>query len=401
MKHWFTRAHFRRNHLIGAILVLALASSYAMAIDHGGGSGQPSNPNPTPTPTPTPFPGLSLKIQDATIPPGGVYQLQLLVTEPKPVGAGSPHVTFSSAVFGTGAGASVNDPSGEACGVAVRTTDGYSVSLLSPNATLGTNGDAAIMTINLPVRPDAQVGLQVPVNLDLSNTVFLDNTGQPYPLQVSGGNLTIGGTLNITDVVPEGETVPAGATISILGTGFTSSANVDIEGASVVTTQFVSSQQLDITLSQAILLNGVRVRVRTATGEAFYFPYLHTPETGHTANQLIAAADPMFSQMTYTAATLPWTSSGTAFTGVALQNPATNPAQVTLELLSSGNQVLQTTSFSLPGKSKMTEDILDFFPQPAANAVVLRIGSSQSIQILGLQGDTSAGTIKPLVASVP
>ncbi len=393
MKSRFMRAHFRGNNVIGTILGAALVTSCAIASASDGGKNQTTNT--------TPFPGLSLKIQDATIPPGGVYQLQLLVTEPKPVGAGSPHVTFSSAAFGTGAGASVHDPSGEACGVAVRTLGGFSVSLLSPNAMMGTTGDAAIMTVDLPVRPDAQTGLQVPVNLDLSNTVFLDSTGQPYPLQVSGGNLNIGGTLNITEVIPEGETVAAGATISILGAGFTPSASVDFEGANVVTTRFVSSQQLDVTLDQTLLLDGVRVRIRTATEQAFYFPYFHTTEIGHSSNQLVAAADPMFSRVTYTVATLPWTRSGSAFTGIALQNPTTNSAQVTLELLTSGNQVLQTVNISLPGKSKMTEDLLDYFPQPAANGAVVRIGSSQPIQILGLQGDTGTGLIKPLMVSVP
>jgi hypothetical protein len=275
------------------------------------------------------------------------------------------------------------------------------VSLLSPNATLGTNGDAAIMTIVLPVSGNAQTGSQIPVNLDLSNTVFLDNNGQPYPLQVSGGTLTIGGTLNVTGMIPAGESVPAGAKISILGTGFTSSARVDFEAANVVSTHFVSSQELDITLDQAIVLDGVRVRVRTDTEEAFYYPYLRTAEVGHTSNSLVAAADPMFSRVTYTAATLDWTRSGTAFTGLALQNPGANAAPVTLELLSSSNQVLQTMSLSLPGTSKMTEDILDFFPQPDANGVAVHISSSQSIQILGLQGDTGAGTIKPLVVSTP
>jgi len=374
-------------------LAVVITTSYAFASGSDRGKNQPSNPDP--------FPGLSVKIQNATVPPGGVYQLQVMVTEPKPVGAGSPGFTFSSSVFETGEGASVNDPSGAACGVAVRTLDGFNVSLLSPNATLGTNADAAIMTIVLPVRTDAQVGLQVPVNFNLSNTVFLDTNGQPYPLQLLGGSLRVGGTLNITDVIPEGETAPAGSAISILGTGLTPSARVDIEGANIVTTHFASPQQLDVTLDRAMLLDGVRVRVRTDTEEAFYFPYLHAAEIGHSSNQLIAAADPMFSRTTYNVATLPWTRSGNLFTGVALQNPAPNPTQVTLELLTSGNQVLQTAGFLLPGKSKMTEDILDFFAQPVASAVALRIRSSESIQILGLQGDSGAGTIRPLLVSVP
>jgi hypothetical protein len=369
---------------------MALISSSTVAFGKDGGKGQP---NP-------PFPGLSLTIPDATIPPGQPYQLQLMVTEPKPVGKGSSAITVSSPVFGAGVGAAVNDPSGQACGVAVRTVDGFQLSVLSPNSTLGSNGDAAIVTLVVPVRPDAQAGLQVPVNLG-SDAVFLDGTGQPYPLQVSAGTLTIGGALSITEVIPEGELVPAGSMISILGTGFTPSMRVDFEGANVVSARFVSAQELDVTLDQDLLLDGVRMRLRTNTARVFFFPYLHTAEIGNSANPFVTAADPMFSRVTYTSASLPWTRTSAVFTGLALQNPGANPAQVTLELLSSANAVLQTVSFPLPAKSKMTQDLLDFFAHPDASAVDVHIRSSQSIQLLGMQGDATSGSIQPIVVTVP
>jgi hypothetical protein len=349
----------------------------------------------------TTAPGIWVTIANATVPPGGLYQLQVLVTEPKPVGAGSQGITFSSAVFGTGVGASVNSPSGQSSGVALHTTSGFSVALISPDAQLGTGNDSPIMTIVLPVRSDALPGTQTTISLDQS-TVFLDASGQPYsPLQVSAGTLTIGGTINITSVTPAGVQVAAGSTIAIWGTGFTSSARADVEGANVVTSKLVSSNEIDITLDQTILLDGVRVRVENSTQRVMYYPYLHTAEIGSSSNPVIAATAPLFSRVTYTAATLPWTRNGTAFTGLALQNPNQVPAQVTLQLLSSGNQVLQTSSISIPGVSKMTEDILDFFPQPPAGAVAVHIISSGAIQMLGMHGDTAARTIAPVIVSVP
>jgi len=286
--------------------------------------------------------------------------------------------------------------------VVLQTASGFSVALLSPDAQLGTGGDAAIVTITLPVRPDAPVGTQVPLNLNQSGTVFLDASGQPYsPLQVEPGTLAIGGTINVTSVTPAGVQVPSGSAIAIWGTGFTSSITVDVEGANVVTTKLVSSREIDITLDHAISLDGVRVRVRAGSQRVAYYPYLRTVEIGSSSNPVIAATDPLFSRITYTTATLPCTRNGTAFTGLALQNPAANPAQITLELLSSGNNVLQTCSLPLPGRSKMTEDLFDFFAQPPAGAAAMRIRSSQSIQMLGMQGDRAAGTIRPVVVSVP
>ena len=392
MKHWFSHMRSWTNKWIGGILGMTLASSFALAAAYDGGKNT----------TAAPCSGMCVTIGSATVPPSGLFQLQLLVTEPKPVGAGSPAFAFSKAVFGTGVGASVNSPSGKSCGVVLQTASGFSVALLSPDAQLGTGGDAAIVTITLPVRPDAPVGTQVPLNLNQSGTVFLDASGQPYsPLQVEPGTLAIGGTINVTSVTPAGVQVPSGSAIAIWGTGFTSSITVDVEGANVVTTKLVSSREIDITLDHAISLDGVRVRVRAGSQRVAYYPYLRTVEIGSSSNPVIAATDPLFSRITYTTATLPWTRNGTAFTGLALQNPAANPAQITLELLSSGNNVLQTFSLPLPGRSKMTEDLFDFFAQPPAGAAAMRIRSSQSIQMLGMQGDRAAGTIRPVVVSVP
>jgi hypothetical protein len=394
MKHWLRDLRAFTKKLTGAVLGMALAGAPAFAAGSDGGKTSST------TTTTTTFVGLCLEIQSATVPPNGLYQLQVGVTEAKPVGKGSSAFLFSSTVFGTGVGASINDSSGQASGVLVRTANGFQVALLSPNATLATVTDYPIVTIAMPVRSDAQVGSQVPVSFDLANSIFLDGSGQPDPLQLYSGTLSIGGTLNITGVTQGGTLVPTGATISILGSGFTSSARVDIEGANVVTTRFVSPQELDVTLDRALMLDGVRVRVETSTERVMYYPYLRTTETGSSSNPLITASDPLFSRVTYTSASLPWTRGGTAFTGLALQNPGTGPAQVTLSLLSSGNQVLQTFSFSLPGKSRMTEDLFDFFAQPGTG-VSVQISSSQAIELLGMQGDSSAGTITPVVVSTP
>jgi hypothetical protein len=48
----------------------------------------------------------------------------------------------------------------------------------------------------------------------------------------------------------------------------------------------------------------------------------------------------------------------------------------------------------------MTEDLFDFFAQPGTG-VSVQISSSQAIELLGMQGDSSAGTITPVVVSTP
>src|SRR5579872_329126 len=103
---------------IGLILmvVLCFGSGRAGAKDKN----PPSNP-------PNPFPGVSFKVADATVPPGGVLQLQLFLTEPKPIGHGGSRLLVPGSLVGSGVGVSLNDPSGQASGVAVSTADGVQV----------------------------------------------------------------------------------------------------------------------------------------------------------------------------------------------------------------------------------------------------------------------------------
>src|SRR5262249_34331935 len=150
------------------------------------------------------------------------------------------------------AGAAINSPSGQAAGVVLPTASGLQVAFISPDATLGT-AEYPIITIALHVRADAPIGLQTPVSLDLANSSFLDGAGRPLEVTAKPGTVTIGGTLNVSNIVPGGSIVPAGSPIAILGTGFTPSTVVQVDEAHVVTTQFISSGELDITLGTTIL----------------------------------------------------------------------------------------------------------------------------------------------------
>lgn len=355
----------------------------------GGGTGEPTNI-------------LDFSIASATVPPNGVFQVQVDLTEPKPISLGGTRFTAASTVFTGGVGAAINSPSGQACGIVLPVTGGFQVSVLSPDATLGNNTstiDYPILTLALPISANAPIGTQVPISLDLSNSTFLDATGTPYPTEVKPGTLTIGGSLSITNVLPGGGTIPAGATISILGLGFTGTSTVQINGASVATTKLVSANELDVTLSQSIVLDAAGVQVTSGSQTVTYFSYLRATNIGQSAQPLLASSDPMFSRLTYTNASLSWTFGGTKFTGLALQNPTTTSATVTLQEMSGTNQVLQTVSVALAGRSRMTRDLADFFGQPGSGASSVVIQSNQPIQLLGIQGDTSAGTLTPVVVT--
>ena len=147
--------------------------------------------------------GVSLKVQNSTIPPGGLFQFQLMLTEPKPIGHGSTRPTVPS---GPVRGIALNDPTGQTVGVAVVNNSGIQVNFNSPGATFGTTPDVdyPILTISFPLTPDKTVGQQFPLSIDIPNSLWVDPSGQPYLQEIKDGRLTIGGTLAISDVVPGG-----------------------------------------------------------------------------------------------------------------------------------------------------------------------------------------------------
>jgi hypothetical protein len=350
-------------------------------------------------PVPPPgFTGVSLRVLNSTIPPGGMFQFQLALTEPKPIGLGSTRPALPT---GTPTGISLNDPIGQTAGVAIINSSGIQINFNSPLATFGTNPvvDYPIITVSMPISPNAPVGQQFPLSINLADSFWLDPFGQPYPQEIAPGRLTIGGSLAISNVAPGSGVQPAGARISIFGVGFLSTSQVNIEGTNLAVSdwQVISPNQIDVILPNAVQMEGNRVRVKNVTETSTYFSYLHATPVGQSTHALLAQTYPLFARQRYTSATLPWANAGSQFTGLALQNPEADVVQVTLEMTSSAGNVLGTFSFPLPGLSKINRDISEFFAQPPPGTAAIRITSSSPIQMLGLLGDDATGDVVPVI----
>jgi hypothetical protein len=349
------------------------------------------------------FPGISLTVANSVVPPGGTFQYQLLLTEPKPIGNSSSRPTLPT---DTATGIALNDPIGETGGVAVVNSSGIQITTTSPRATFGTSPDLdyPILAIAVPVPSDAVIGSQFPLSIDLANSFWLDASGQPYPQEIKNGRLTIGGTLNIGNVVPGGGFQPAGTTISIFGMGFTPDVRVAMEGVSLTTTDYtvISANRIDVVLPDNLLMDGVRVRVKNKAGESVqYFSYLRTQPLGVSGNALVNQFYPLFARKRYTSASLAWTRTANTFTALAVQNPGTISADITVELRSATNQMLGSFTFPVPPMSKITRDLGDFFPQARIEAMSVHVSSTQPVQLLGALGDAVAGTAVPVLVTVP
>lgn len=381
----------------------------------GGGTGGTPTPTPSPTPTPVPgAPGLLMKVGSATVPTGGIFQYQLLLTEPKPIGNSSTRPTVPTGPRGPVRGVAVNDASGKAIGIAVINGADMTISIQSPDSSLGTDVDYPLLVLTMPVTSTTK-NATFPMGMDPSSTFF--NGGTAYNIQENvPGTLTIGGTVSITDVIPGGGTIKSGDTLKILGIGFDANTKIQINNANINQT-FVSPTEIDVSITTlcapeidpcspvpTMQLDGDRVRAtNTNTNDVSeYFSYEHTDDAGSSNNPLVTLVHPMFSQQLFTVGSFAYSASATQFTGIALQNTATTDATVKIELLdASGNSLATAPLVLLPARRKMVRAISDLFASVPAGTTQVRatVTTGPSLRMLGMLGDSSAGTVAPVAVT--
>src|SRR5215467_13907372 len=115
----------------GLAVFVLITSSLCFSLQGGKGKSGGKGVDPGTSPG---FTGISLRVLDSTIPPGGLFQFQLKLTEPKPIGHGS---TRPNVPAGRLRGISLNDPIGQTAGVAIVNGSGILVNFSSPQATFG------------------------------------------------------------------------------------------------------------------------------------------------------------------------------------------------------------------------------------------------------------------------
>ena len=414
--------HPPTGHVFFRIAFPALILVAVICAGCGGGSnGGGATPTPTPvtSPTPTPTPGstngLLISVGSATVPTGGIFQYQLLLTEPKPIGNSSTRPTIPTGPTGPVRGVAVNDATGQAVGIAVINGTQISVSIDSPNSALGKDVDYPLFVLTMPVTASSGT---FTMTMDPSSTFFVG--GSEYAIQENNpGTLKIGGTVSITDVVPGGGTIKPGDTLKIFGIGFDANTKINMNNVNTLTTNFVSSNEIDVTINSlcvpesspcapaaSLQLDGDRIRATNTTtnDQSEYFSYDRTDDTpGSSGNALVNLVHPMFSQQLLNTGTFPFKAGGTQFTGIALQNTDFSvDATVKIEVLDAGGNSLANSTRLIPARSKMVRDIADLFAIPAG-AVTVRAtvltGPTQGVKMLGMLGDTSNNSAVPVVVT--
>jgi len=283
--------------------------------------------------------------------------------------------------------------------VALQTPQGLDVRIAAPaGGIFGLNTTAPLLAITLGVPADAAVGTTAPLVLDPASQWF--GPLGLYPEDIRNGVFTVGGAVSITNILPGGGFLPAGSTVSVIGLGFQPGAIVEIDGASVASTTFVSSNQIDVVTGVAMQLDNRRIVVRNPDlTRASYYSYLRATSLGESARPLLAASEAVYPVQPLSFGVVPAVPAAPAtFAAVALQNPGPGTAQVTLTLQSATNGPLAASSLSLPPRTEISRDISEIFPgiTPAADAV-LAVSASSPVQLIGISGDEVAGTVVPVL----
>jgi hypothetical protein len=206
-------------------------------------------------------------------------------------------------------------------------------------------------------------------------------------------------------VIPGGGTLPAGATFSVYGMGFSPNTKLTVRNLNVQAITYVSPTEFRVTLKQTGTLDGAMFIAQNPDKSTdTYYSYMRGVPMGVSTRPLLAKTVPVFSILTATEAVLPSTISPQVnpayFTAIALQNPSPATATVTIDARSSTGAVLGSTTIALPNHSRFSREASELFGFTLPTGAYLHMTSTQPVQVEGLLGNDSTNTVLPLAATI-
>ena len=344
------------------------------------------------------YPGLWLKVTDEAAPAGGVTQIHITLTEPKPIIRTRADLEFDESMVDEIVSMTAFSERGEAVGTCIRTGNILHIEAISPTGELGNSEVLPVFTATVRLREDIAPGTRSVFRI-LPQSTFIDANGADWVITDNApGSLTAAGTFTIEDVIPGAGMVRAGTPIRILGQGFRAWSKVEIYNAPAMKVTYVSETELQVTLEQDFQIDQRRVEVTNPdlTQRAFY-PHARNIATSWSAYDLLTATVPMFSPKTWSIASVVLPESVAdegKLAGVALQNPSVDAVVVRLSI-----GELATSVTLLPGE-RLMRSVDELFPGFAPQSgMKLAVEASAPVQVLGLIGDSATATVLPILTS--
>ena len=332
--------------------------------------------------------GVSLKVSREIAPPGRIAQMKVFVTEPKPITTGRAWMEFDafSDIVGIALGAE------DSAAVAVVVAGQLEFSVVSPGGAFGMDPDYPVLTIAGRVPVDTPVGVRIPMIIDAASVQLTDPLGVLYPTHVKNGYLECGGTLSVSDVIPGNADLPAGATVSIFGSGFRPDTRVQLKETLLAGVMYVNPGRIDAVLGEPARMRGMGVRVWDRDGSmATYVSYQRTGLVGSSAHPVLQHVVPVFPAATSQQASIRL---GTATAGIALQNLGAVDVSVFAELADASGVPLAVGFIDVPSSKYVVQAISETFGVTHAGPGFVRIVAASPVQVLGVDVD-AAGRATP------
>jgi hypothetical protein len=342
---------------------------------------------------------VQVRIEDETVPAGGVVQLKLDRYEVTPISGGRPGFQYEASLFEDFVGFGMFAPTGELAGAAVIDGDRADISFVT---TQTPPDDLPLLTVALRVRADARRGSRTSVSLDRSS-IWWPPSGAALTTRVDSGEITVGGSLAVSGVYPGQGSFPAGTVVTVRGIGFNRETRLRVEDVEIGSVRFVSDTEMQFTLARTVDMTGKRLRLDNRDGSrVFYYSYTHGISAATSSRALLAATVPIFSGRLRSVAVFgalpPMTVN--EYAAVALLNPTLSAADVRITLYSSAGALLDESSVSLPKGHRVALELSELFggvPPPQGSWI--RVSSSRPIHISRLMCDERTWTVTPALAS--
>ncbi len=326
---------------------------------------------------------LSLRVTTETAPAGGVVQIKLILTEPKPIISSKMFFDYDSSVVDSILGIAIQSPNGDAIGTASYTAAGLSFDIVSPSGSYGTALGYPIMTVAVRLKANAAPGANSIFTINLSQSTFQDLTGQNYPFEIKPGGISVVGSTSLGNVLPGGGTIQTGQTFDITGKGLSLVTDLRVDTANKLTYKIINDSLIQATEGGLpFQLDGKRITYKNKLGETHeYYSYPRTSFAflpGATWTQGIL---PLMPHSVATEAIVPLTA-GSANSAIALWNPQQLPQTADIKILDATGAELARTSVEIPARTTLSVEVSSI---PFSNGgVAARVEAVGGVGVFGL-----------------
>ena len=245
----------------------------------------------------------TLLVSTEKVPAGGTAQFKISLSAPARITSGRIVMDFDPSVFGDIQSVAVFGANADSYGASTIVNRHLDAQFNSRTGGIGRLPDIPILTVVIPVLPAATTGATRTIVFNTGGSAWKDLQNADFPVSAGTGQLIVGGSLSIQNVVPGGGLLPAGSKIEIDGSGFSALTILDVQGVSVSSMEVLDSSRITFTLPTPTELEGKRIVLRNPDGSQIDYICAFKSVPVEPPNSLsLAGIQPLFTPVSFAAA---------------------------------------------------------------------------------------------------